>query len=299
MRRHDIPSRWITGPRRVTVWTPWCSGEMGQCGNEAEGQLEPPNRRTSEPPNPLGPLPLLVLHDGQNLFDPDRAHRPGHTWQVAETASRLVADGRIPPLAIAGIDHAADDRILELTPTEGRHPGAGQVWRYGRFIVEELVPALEREYSLNTTAGNLALGGSSLGGLATLAIALQYPARFGRLLVMSPSLWWDDTVMLKRVQRQRLAQSTRVWVDAGLNEGRWTATHVRRLKRLLIDQLESGNVGGVQDPDGDHSEDSWSRRLPAALTWLYGDTFPSVSGPLRRSTASTVTATSEERAGRG
>jgi len=269
MRRHDIPSRWIRTPRRVTVWTPDTDATneaMGHRGNEAMGKLEPANPRTSELPNLRS---LLVLHDGQNLFDPDRAHRPGHSWQVAETAARLVADGRIPPLAIAGVDHAAEDRILELTPTEGNHSGAGQVWRYGRFIVEELIPALEREYRLDTSAGNLAMGGSSLGGLATLAIAQQYPARFGRLLVMSPSLWWDDIVMLKRVRRQRFAPGTRIWLDAGLKEGRMTATHVRRLRRMLTDQLDTGNVGGIQDPDGDHSEDSWARRLPAALTWLY------------------------------
>jgi hypothetical protein len=63
----------------------------------------------------------------------------------------------------------------------------------------------------------------------------------------------------------------RVWLDAGLKEGRLTAVHVRRLRRLLTDQLDAGHVKGVQDPEGDHSEDSWRRRLPQALTWLFGE----------------------------
>jgi enterochelin esterase-like enzyme len=215
------------------------------------------------------PATILILHDGQNLFDADRAFRPGHTWQVAETAAKLIDEGRIPPMVIAGIDHAAEDRILEMTPTEGNHPGAGQASRYGRFVVEELVPFLEAEYGVDTRAGRLAMGGSSLGGLVTLAIAQQYPARFGRLLLMSPSLWWDDAVMLKRVRRQPLAPATRVWLDVGLKEGRQTAPLVRRLRRMLTDQLDAGHVNGTEDPVGDHSEDRWASRLPEALTWLY------------------------------
>jgi predicted alpha/beta superfamily hydrolase len=113
------------------------------------------------------------------------------------------------------------------------------------------------------------MGGSSLGGLATLAIAQQYPSRFGRLLVMSPSLWWDDAVMLKRMRRQPLAPDTRVWLDVGLKEGRQTAALVRRLRRMLTDQLDAGNVNGVDDPIGDHTEDRWASRLPEALAWLF------------------------------
>jgi enterochelin esterase-like enzyme len=248
MNRHDVPSKWITSPRRVTVWT--------SAGPGTEDR---------------GPRQLLILHDGQNLFDPDRAHRPGHTWQVAETAAKLIEEGRLPPLIIAGVDHAAEDRIVEMTPTEGNHPGAGQAGRYGRFIVEELVPFLETEYGVDTRPGTMALGGSSLGGLVTLAIAQQYPFRFGRLLVMSPSLWWDDAVILKRMRRHRLPQTTRVWLDVGLKEGREAPVFVRRLRRMLIDQLDMGNVSGVEDPEGDHTEDRWGSRLPEALTWLFAD----------------------------
>jgi enterochelin esterase-like enzyme len=251
MRRHDVPSQWIDGPRRVTVWTP-------DSGTQDSG----PGTRDS--------LPLLLLHDGQNLFEPDRAHRPGHHWQVAETAIALIDAGRLPPLVIAGIDHGEESRIIEMTPTPGNHPGAGQARRYGRFVVEELVPLLRAEYGIDAGAGGLAMGGSSLGGLVTLAIAQQYPASFGRLLVMSPSLWWDDAVILKRMRHLPLAPATRVWLDAGLKEGRQTAANVRRLRRILADQLDAGHVAGAEDPEGEHTEESWRRRLPQALTWLFG-----------------------------
>ena len=265
MHRHDVPSLWIDGPRRVTVWAPDPTPAQLDAG---PGNAEPhPEPWTLDP----GRRPLLILHDGQNLFDPDRAHRPGQTWQVAETVAKLVEDGRIPPMVVAGIDHAGEDRIIEMTPTEGNHPGAGQAARYGTFIVEELVPFIEAQYGVDATAGNLAMGGSSLGGLVTLAIAQQYPSRFGRLLVMSPALWWDDAVILKRIRRQPLAPDTRIWLDVGLKEGRQHAALVRRLRRILTDQLEVGHVNGIDDPAGDHSEGRWASRLPEALSWLFGE----------------------------
>lgn len=248
MTRHDVSSQWIDGPRRITVWTHVVEGP----GSKVQG-----------------PAHLLILHDGQNLFEPERAHRPGHHWRVAETMAALVEAGKMPRVVVAGVDHAGDGRITELTPTEGTHYGAGELWRHGRFLMEELVPYLAGEYGINTAPGALALGGSSLGGLATLAVAQQFPGRFGRLLVMSPSIWWDGRVILRRLQRHPLDPSTRVWLDVGHQEGRDTLADVRRLRRLLRDQLDAGHLGGVEDPEGDHSEDAWARRLPDALTWLF------------------------------
>jgi predicted alpha/beta superfamily hydrolase len=250
MIRHDINSTWISGPRRITV-------------------VQTPARPAAQLAI-YQPTQLLILHDAQNLFEPDRAHRPGHHWQVAETVEGLAEEDVLPPLVVVGIDHAEEDRVVELTPSEDGHPGAGMSWRYGRFVMEELVPFLAEEYDIDVTPGAIGLGGSSLGGLATLALAHQYPGRFGRLLVMSPSLWWDNRVILRRLRRQPLLPSTRVWLDCGHQEGRDTLSNVRQLRRLFRDQLDLGNVGGAEDPDGDHSEDAWARRLPDALRWLYG-----------------------------
>ena len=76
--------------------------------------------------------------------------------------------------------------------------------------------------------------------------------------------------MWTRVRRQPVAPATRVWLDVGLKEGRQTAANVRKLRRLLLDQLDAGNVNGADDPLGDHSEDRWAKRLPEAMVWLFG-----------------------------
>lgn len=213
------------------------------------------------------PLPLLVLNDGQNLFEPDRAHVAGQHWRVAETMDALLAVGRIPPMIVAGIDHAGPARILEFTPTPGDRPGAGGAAAYGRFVMTQVVPYLHRAYNARIDADGLAMGGSSLGGLVTLAIARQFPGRFSRLLVMSPSVWWDDRVILKRLRRVGFHPRPRVWLDIGRREGARAVTDTGSLRDVLVWQTAALRFTEV--PGADHSERAWADRLPAALEWLY------------------------------
>jgi enterochelin esterase-like enzyme len=211
--------------------------------------------------------PLLLLHDGQNLFDDGRAHNPDQPWRIAETVGALVDEGRIPPLVVAGIDHARDGRIDEFTPTMADRVGAGGAALYGRFVMDEVVPWLEREYGVRTDPDGVTMGGSSLGGLVTLAIARQFPGRIGRLLLMSPSVWWDSRVILRRLDRVALSPRPRVWLDAGRREGARVITDTRALRDVLIWQTSA--LRYFEDPEGRHSEADWARRLPLALSWLY------------------------------
>jgi enterochelin esterase-like enzyme len=213
------------------------------------------------------PLPLLLLHDGQNLFDPDRAYVRGQHWRVAETASELIDAGRLPPLVIAGIDHAGDERAFDMTPTRGNQPSGGGVALYGRFLMDDVVPRLAKEFNVRADADGLAMGGSSLGGLATLAIALQFPGRIGRLLLMSPSVWWDDRVILRRLRRTRLQPRPRVWLDIGRREGGRTVADARALRDALVPQTRALHY--FEDPNGRHTEADWARRLGDALTWTF------------------------------
>ena len=227
-----------------------------------------------------GPYPLLLLHDGQNLFDPARAFG-GETWKVAPTADALIAAGTIPPIVIAGVDHGGDARVREYTPTADGQPGAGQVGRHARFLTEEVVPFLARQYAVRTDVDGLGLGGASLGGLATVGVALAAPGRFGRLIVMSPSVWWDRRAILRQLRRTPLEPRPRTWVDVGLKEGAKTVRDARDLVDRLdphsggsrdgppADDRNADQVRFVIDPEGDHSERSWARRFGAALAFCF------------------------------
>ena len=164
------------------------------------------------------------------------------------------------------IDHAGESRIREMTPPQMLPWASGPARRYEHDILDEIVPGLARDFNVNV--GRLGLGGSSMGGLATLWIALRHPDRFNRLLVMSPSVWVRQRAILKLARSRRLDPATRVWLGAGVHEGHAVLADTHAVR----DRLASGGVGDIQlveDPDGRHAEDSWARQLPHALTWLY------------------------------
>jgi predicted alpha/beta superfamily hydrolase len=216
------------------------------------------------------PYPLLLLHDGQNVFDPASSTAPGGgAWRAGETVDRLVDAGTMPPTVVAGINHAGLRRIDEFTPTKGGRQAAGRADEYVLLVLNDILPGLARDYRIRTDAAGLTLGGSSLGGLVTLVIGAAAPGRFGRLIAMSPSVWWDRRVILRRLAAQPLAPGTRVWVDAGRHEGRRVLRDARALQAELA--AHPGVIVRLfEDPDGEHSEESWGRRLADALAWLDG-----------------------------
>ena len=71
-------------------------------------------------------FPVLYMHDGQNLFDPETSYIHGNYWRMGETADALVEAGAIEPLIIVGIYNAGLKRIDEYTPAVDRRLGGGQ-----------------------------------------------------------------------------------------------------------------------------------------------------------------------------
>jgi enterochelin esterase-like enzyme len=214
------------------------------------------------------PYPLLILHDGQNLFEHGSTAPGGGSWRVDLAIERLVAAGRIPPLLVAGIDHAGVDRINEFSPTPAGKSGAGRAAEYARMVVADVLPRLSADYHVRLDANGLGIGGSSMGALVTIWMAILFPGLFGRLIVMSPSLWWDRRVVLRHLRTHELEPLPRIWIDAGRREGAAVTRDARELHRILRRQSRTA-VRYVEDPRGDHSEASWGRRFPEAVEWLW------------------------------
>jgi len=216
-------------------------------------------------------FPVLYLHDGQNLFDPETSFIKGNYWRVGETADAMIASGEVEPLVIVGIYNAGAQRINEYTPLEDRRLGGGNADAYGQMLVEELRPFVAHHYRTLAGPENCGMGGSSLGGLVTLYLGLRYPEVFGKLAVLSPSVWWRDRVILTYVERIRQKTGQRIWLDIGTNEGRRALSDARALKRLLVKKgwrqgrdLEFGEIEGAQ-----HSEYAWAERVAPMLQFLF------------------------------
>ncbi len=216
-------------------------------------------------------FPVFYLHDGQNLFDPRLSYVPGRTWQAASTEDALAEAGQTEPIILVGIANAGLRRMAEYTPTRDPRMAGGEGATYGRMLIEEIKPFIDRTYRTLPDAANTALGGSSLGGLISLFLGLNHPDIFGKLAVMSPSIWWDRRSILATVGHSRKRPSTRIWMDMGTAEGLRhlrdaDLLHQRLLKRGWRDNID---LAYQRDPGAVHDERAWASRFPNVLRFLF------------------------------
>jgi enterochelin esterase-like enzyme len=250
LRKHErFASQFLPDTRDLIVYLP--------PGYEAE-----PDRR----------YPVLYLHDGQNLFDGATAFVPGQDWHVNATADEMIRRHDIEPLIIVGIYNTGEHRIDEYTPTrDRRHRAGGDAALYGRMLTEEVKPLIDAEYRTLADAADTGLGGSSLGGLVTLYLGLLHPQTFGRLAVLSPSVWWDGRVILRIVRMTQPKPRLKIWLDIGTGEGKKTLLDARALRNELVragwtigDDLQYFEV-----PDAGHNEAAWASRVGPFLKYLF------------------------------
>lgn len=216
-------------------------------------------------------FPVFYLHDGQNLFDDRTSYVPGCTWRAHSTADELTAAGVIRPTILVGIANTGIRRMAEYTPTRDFRMGGGEGASYGRLLVEELKPLIDRRYRTLPDHHSTGLGGSSLGGLISFYLGFKYPHVFGRLAVMSPSLWWDHRSILNAASRMLPRPDLKIWLDMGTAEG---AHHLRDADQLYKTLLQRRWRPGVdlsyRRVEGAlHSEEAWARRFGDVLRFLF------------------------------
>ncbi len=223
------------------------------------------------PVEPERLFPVLFMQDGQNLFDPETSFIRGKYWRLGETADALIQAGEIEPLVIVGIYNTGEHRINEYTPVQDRRLGGGQAGAYGQMLVEELRLFVGHKYRVLISGANCGVGGSSLGGLVSMYLGLRYPEVFGKLAIMSPSVWWHGGAILKTVSHMRHKTGQRIWLDIGSNEGRRALPDVRMLKTALEEKgwREGKDLGYLEAEGAEHSEWAWAERVAPMLKFLF------------------------------
>jgi len=220
--------------------------------------------------------PVLYLHDGQNVFDAATSFA-GAEWGVDETAERLIRAKLIEPLIIVAVANMGEERVHEYAPTRGiidakarrKKRSKGLAGHYAEFLAEELKPYIDRKYRTKTDPEFTGLGGSSFGGLVTLAIGILYPHIFRRLMVMSPSIWWDNFVIYRLVDSIEQKPPSKIWLDTGTAEPGWEQT--RELCNRLIEKGWKLNkdIQYIEAERADHSEGAWAARVEPAIRFLF------------------------------
>lgn len=220
--------------------------------------------------------PVVYFHDGQNVFDGATSFIPNQEWRADETAEAMINAGLIEPIIMVAIANAGAARADEFLPTRFTFRGStigGKADDYGKMIAQEIKPEIDRRYRTQAGANRTALIGSSFGGIVSLHLGLTRPNTFGMLGIMSPSVWVDERVMIKRVDELKSRPGLRIWLDMGTTEG---GTDGVRDARNLRDALTAKgwrtgrDLMYYEEPHGEHNEAAWARRLPLVFSYFFG-----------------------------
>jgi enterochelin esterase family protein len=200
--------------------------------------------------------PLLVAFDGEDYL----------TYSALRTVlDNLIHRYEIPPLIVAL--SSSPDRFADYTASED----------HARFVVDELLPHLQKELPLRDRPADRGMMGASLGAVAAFWTAWREPGLFGRLLLQSGSFRFTDTgyeefhpalgpvVDFVNAFRERPTRVvSRVFVSCGRYEG------LIDTNRALVPVLRRTGmqVHYVESRDG-HNWENWRDQLRLGLGWLF------------------------------
>ncbi len=227
---------------------------------------------------------LLLINDGQDL----------EQMGLAGILADLYGRGMLLPLLCVGI-HAGAARKMEygtagLTDYQG---WGAQADAYTRFIFEELIPAVRRQYRAPQLRDK-AFAGFSLGALSALDIVWRHPQEFVRAGLFSGSFWWrvkdksdpeydeaTDRIMHQEVRKGDYYPWLKFFFECGTEDEKEDRNHNGVIDSIddtmdLIGELEAKGYQRERDiryleiAGGRHEVATWARVLPEFLLWGWG-----------------------------
>lgn len=148
----------------------------------------------------------IYVLDGDDNFD-----------LVAEKCKTLSQDYATSNVLVVGIGYGYD-RAIDFTPTKANEGGGGAD-KFLQFIEKELIPQMELDYGADSSRNNRIILGHSFGGLLASYAFTNYNNVFGNYLILSPSIWYDNEIILQKEQDNRSNnQESQHLVFMGLGE---------------------------------------------------------------------------------
>lgn len=205
---------------------------------------------------------LLVMQDGQNLFDPEYSFIG--EWHVDEHLDSLSSQGFDVPIVVAP-ENGGSSRVDEYSPSKGKY-GGGLAKEYASFIVEDLLPRMENHYQPQHGFQEKWLMGSSLGGSISAYIFLNNPNEFSTLFSFSPAYWYTPKLTLGIEINSD--QKGMVYHIAGAREDSGKVEHEIQYMELFLRGHKDIEFAHLIHEDGEHTEAYWSKEFYNTMRWF-------------------------------
>lgn len=229
--------------RDVVVWLP-------------PGYDEHPDKR----------YPVLYMHDGQNMFDPQTSAF-GVDWQIDEAADSLIRNSYIKSVIIVGI-YNTPDRSFDYTP-------GLKGYAYMNFIVNKLKPFIDSTYRTLPGREYTATGGSSLGGLISFMLFWIHSGVFSQAACISPAFKLRNIDFVSSVEEYNgLKKKIRIYIDngsVGLDESLQEGIDAMLLALKEKGYFEGDDLYYYKAPGAKHFESDWAERIWRPLIFMFGN----------------------------
>jgi enterochelin esterase-like enzyme len=196
--------------------------------------------------------PLLILQDGQWANGP---------LQVPYIADALIKNGRMQSAVIAMMQSGTqEERNREYITND----------RYYAFVLRELMPTVQTSYRIDSS--KVAIGGVAVGAIAAAHAALQNPAVFSGLMMVSPPLGKGQSQDQLRDLVRRFEGSERLPSRIFQSVGRYEArARFIRPAHSLRDQMlnRRGIAYKFAETGSGHGLVGFRSVMPEALAWMF------------------------------
>jgi len=272
-RIENFDSRFIT-PRNVDIWLP----DDYSINNK---------------------YAVIYMHDGQMLFDSTKTWN-GQEWGVDEALGSLIMEEKVRDAMIIGIWNTTDrhseyfpqkvfeslnqkiqDSLYSLNKYQENPIFTQKIQsdNYLKFIVEELKPYIDQNYSTLADAENTLIMGSSMGGLISLYGICEYPEVFGGAACLSthwPGVFSTESNPIPDAFFNHLISnlpeptSHKLYFDLGTETLDKMYVNFQPIAdSIIISKGYSTHNFVTKKFIGDgHDEKSWRKRLHIPLTFL-------------------------------
>jgi enterochelin esterase family protein len=224
--------------------------------------------------DPNVPAALMVWQDGQNLVGDYSRMR---LFTVTEN---LVAQKLMPPIVHVLI---APGQSPEGRPMRSIEYDTVSD-RYGRFLMEEVLPEVEKLYKLRPDAYSRAIAGESSGGICAFNVAWLMPDHFSRVhsaVGSFTSIQWrpqeklDGGNVYPFKVRKEEKRNMRIWMSDGSDDlennfGSWPMQNIQMANSLKLREYDFHFRFGTAAHGGAQA----SLDLPESLTWLWREYDP-------------------------
>jgi enterochelin esterase family protein len=224
--------------------------------------------------DPNVPAPVMVWQDGQTM---EGEWSSGRLTTVTEN---LVQQGLLPPIVhvMIGPGNSPDGKPMRSVEYDTLSD------RYPRFLLEEVLPEVEKTYKLRQDGYSRAIAGVSSGGICAFNAAWLMPDKFARVhsgVGSFTSIQWrpkenlDGGNVYPFLVRKEAKRNIRVWMSDGSDDlennfGSWPMQNIQMANSLKLREYDFHFRFGTAA----HGGAQVALDLPESLTWLWRDYDP-------------------------